>query len=219
MGSARDSEGYLPALAYRSLTPLYDPLVRLTTRERAFKEALIGAAGIEDGMDVLDVGSGTGTLAVWIKQWHPGATVCGLDGDPDVLARARAKAEAVGIDVEFAEGLSYELPYPDASFDRVVSSLFFHHLLRADKVRTLAAIRRVLRPGGELHIADWGHPEDPAMRLAALGIRLLDGAESTADNLAGRLPQVIADAGFKRVSEGRAFRTVFGLVRLVSARR
>jgi SAM-dependent methyltransferase len=219
MASARDSEGYLPALAYRFLTPLYDPLVRVTTRERAFKEALIDAAGIEDGMDVLDVGSGTGTLAVWIKQRRPGAKVRGLDGDPDVLARARAKAEAGGTDIEFTEGLSYELPYPDASFDRVVSSLFFHHLLPADKLRTLAEIRRVLRPGGELHIADWGRPEDPAMRVAARGIRLLDGAESTADNLAGRLPQVIADAGFKRVREGRAFRTLFGLVRLVGAGR
>ena len=207
----------MPALAYRFLTPLYDPLIRVTTRERTFKEALIEQARIGEGMDVLDVGSGTGTLALWIKQRYPSASVHGLDGDPDVLRRARSKAKSRRVEVSFTAGLSYELPYPDASFDRVVSSLFFHHLLTVDKERTLAEIRRVLRPDGELHIADWGRPEDPVMRLAARGIRLLDGAEPTADNLSGRLPALIAAAGFGRVTEGRGFRTPYGLLRLLSA--
>jgi ubiquinone/menaquinone biosynthesis C-methylase UbiE len=213
--TAHDAEGYLPALAYRFLTPLYDPLVRVTTREGTFKDTLIEQAGIEAGMRVLDVGSGTGTLAIRIKERCPGALVGGLDGDPEMLGRARAKAERAGVSVEFSEGLSYELPYEDESFDRVVSSLLFHHLLPADKVRTLAEIRRVLRPGGELHVADWGRPSDPLMRVAATGIRLLDGAEPTAQNLSGCLPQVIAEAGFEQVSEGRGYRTAFGLLRLV----
>jgi SAM-dependent methyltransferase len=215
---AERTETYVPALAYRFLTPLYDPLLQVTTRERRFKEALIEQASIEDGSNVLDVGSGTGTLAIWIKQRRPRARVAGIDGDPDVLARARAKAASAGADVEFTEGLSFELPYEDASFDRVVSSLFFHHLIRADKERTLAEIRRVLRPAGELHIADWGKPADPLMGVLARGIALLDGAEVTADNLEGRLPELVRAAGFPNVAEGAAFRTPFGVLRLIAGR-
>src|SRR5688572_8674539 len=111
MSAARDTEGYLPALAYRFLTPLYDPLIRVSTRERAFKGALIDQAAIAEGMDVLDVGSGTGTLAIWIKERCPGCRVTGLDGDPDVLGRARAKAKARDLDIVFREGLSYALPF------------------------------------------------------------------------------------------------------------
>lgn len=207
---------YVPALAYRSLTPLYDPLVRVTTREHAFKNALIEAARIGDDTKLLDLGCGTGTLTIWVKQRHPGAEVHGLDGDPEILARARSKAAAAEVEVELREGLSFELPYPDQSFDRVTSSLFFHHLSRDDKVRTLAEARRILRRDGELHIADWGQPRDPVMAVLARSIALLDGREQTADNLSGRLPDLVRDAGFPAVTEGASFRTPFGVVRLLA---
>ena len=135
----------------------------------------------------------------------------------EILDRARSKAVESGVEVELREGLSFDLPYPDDSFDRVTSSLFFHHLIRSDKVRTLAEVRRVLRPGGELHIADWGRPGDPLMKALSLGIAIFDGREQTADNLAGRLPALIESAGFSRVAKGSSFRTPFGVLRLLSA--
>ena len=98
-------------------------------------------------------------LTLLLAQADPGALVAGIDADPEALDRARAKASATGTTVELVEGPSSGLPFPDASFDRVVSSLLFHHLSLDDKRATLAEARRVLRldggttdEGSELHI-------------------------------------------------------------------
>ena len=88
--------------------------------------------------------------------------------------------------------------------------MFFHHLSRADKQATLAEIYRVLRPGGELHVADWGKASGPLMRFAFLAIQLLDGFANTQDNVDGRLEPMFGAAGFTAVSQGSRFRTVFG---------
>lgn len=210
---------YVPALGYGFLTALYDPVVAATTRERTFKERLIRQANIGPGHAVLDVGCGTGTLATWIKRAVPEAAVTGLDGDTRVLAIARRKAERAGVEARFDRGFSYALPYPDAVFDRVVSSLFFHHLTHDAKARTIAEIRRVLKPGGELHVADWGAPSSAWRRLLFYAIQWLDGFETTRDNVAGRLPQLFATGGLVDVQQRGAVETVFGTLALYSARR
>ncbi len=207
-------QGYVPALGYDALTALYDPVVAMTTRERTFKTALIDQARIASGHRVLDLACGTGTMAVWIKVQVPGAEVTGLDGDPKVLSRARAKAVDLGVAIRFDEGLSYELPYPDKTFDRVLSSLFFHHLSRLDKLRTAREVLRVLRPGGEFHVADWGKAANGLMRVLFYAIQILDGFPNTADNVAGGLPQVFRLAGFGDVQAGAQFSTVFGTMSL-----
>jgi len=208
---------YIPALRFDWLTFLYDPVVRLTTREAAFKTALLAQAMIQPGQRVLDLACGTATLTIAIKQAHPQAIVIGVDGDPAILRQARAKAERSGADIAFDEGLSYELPYADESFDHVLSSLFFHHLTRENKLRTLTEIKRVLKPGGEFHVADWGAPQNVVMKLASQGIVMLDGA-TTKDNFAGQLPEFIAQAGFTDVQETRYFNSLFGTIRLHKGR-
>lgn len=210
---------YVPALGYAAFTALYDPVVALTTRERTVKRALIRQARIAEGHRVLDLGSGTGTMAVWIKLETPGADVTGLDADPAVLSLARAKAARAGVSIRFDEGFSYELPYPDKGFDRIVSSLFFHHLSRTDKLRTLREAYRVLRPGGELHIADWGKPQSALMRWLFYSIQLLDGFANTADNVEGRLPEILGAGGFQAVAQAQEFATVFGTMTLYRAGR
>ena len=161
-----EPRSYLPALRFPALTRLYDPVVGLTTRERRFKELLVDQAAPSPGQRILDLGCGTGTLAIQVKQREPQAEVVGLDADPEMLAQARAKAERADIELSFAEGMSDELPFEDASFDRVLSTLFFHHLDPEPKRRTAREIARVLRKGGELHVADWGEPADPVMAAA-----------------------------------------------------
>lgn len=210
---------YIPALGYRWLTPAYDAVVRLTTRESTFKRALLAQAGLQPGQEVLDLACGTGTLTVWAQRAEPGARVQGVDGDPDILGRARAKAAAVGLPIPFTEGLADALPHPDASFDRILSSLFFHHLQRTGKQAALAEAFRVLKPGGELHIADWGQAANPLMRLAFYGIQLLDGFPNTADNVEGRLPELIRDAGFTAVTETTRYSTMWGTLSLYRAQR
>jgi ubiquinone/menaquinone biosynthesis C-methylase UbiE len=208
---------YVPALRFDFLTRFYDPLVRLTVREGAFKTRLLDQASVTSGMDVLDLGCGTGTLALMVADRESGAFVTGLDGDPAMLDRARTKAAAMRLDVALDHGFSYDLPYDDASFDRVITSLFLHHLSAPDKLATLREVRRVLRPGGELHVADWGRPDGPLMTIAAQGIRLLDGDDVTRDNLAGRLPALFREAGLKRVAERGGLSTAFGTLAFYSA--
>jgi ubiquinone/menaquinone biosynthesis C-methylase UbiE len=208
---------YVPALRFGFLTPLYDPVVRLTSREGEFKKRLTGQASVTGGMDVLDLGCGTGTLALMIAERERGAHVVGLDGDPEMLDRARTKAAALGLDVAFDEGMSFELPYEDGSFDRVVTSLFLHHLTGPDKLRTLREVRRVLRPGGELHVGDWGRPRGLLMKPGAEVIRRLDGDDVTRDNLAGRLPALFRQAGLVRVSERGGLSTPLGTLAFYSA--
>lgn len=211
------ADRYLPALRLHSLTRLYDPVIRLTTREQTFKRRLLTRADPSTGDRVLDLGCGTGTLALMIKARVPGASMVGLDADPEILRIARRKARDAGIEIEFDEGLSTDLPYEDGSFDLVLSSLFFHHLRRETKDRTVAEIARVLRPGGELHVADWGPPSDPLMQVAFGIIRLADGLEPTRDNAAGRLPAIFDEAGLTRAAETDRLRTMFGVLSLFRA--
>lgn len=205
---------YIPALSYNRLTPLYDTVVRLTVREGAFKDALARQAGIEDGHRVLDLACGTATLTILLKQVHPLAEVIGIDGDDRILAIGRAKARAAKAAIQFDEGMSFDLPYPDQSFDRVVSSLFFHHLTRENKLKTIAEVKRVLRPLGELHVADWGLPANRLMKLSSRFVQMLDGFDTTEDSFRGRLPMLLTEAGFGNVEEVGSFNTLFGTIRL-----
>src|SRR5688572_20535906 len=112
---------YIPALHWKALTPFFDIVVRITARERAVKRRLLDQADIGADDAVLDIGAGTGTLAIWLKQRCPDARVTALDADPDVLTLARRKAAAAHCEIEFVEGFSTELPFTEDSFDTVLS--------------------------------------------------------------------------------------------------
>ena len=208
---------YVPALRFRWLTPFYDAVVSSTTRERSFKQALIRQARFEPAQQVLDLACGTGTLAIWIKQHQPQADIVGVDGDPAILFLAVRKAQKASVTVQFDHALSYSLPYPADRFDRVVSSLFFHHLSWEDKERTAQELFRVLKPGAELHVADWGRPTNALMRGLFLFIQLLDGFKNTQDNVSGKLVTAFEKAGFVEVSQRQTFGTLFGTMALYSA--
>ena len=208
---------YVPALGFHWLTPLYDTVVGATTRERTFKQALIEQASIKPGHRVLDVACGTGTLVIWIKQNQPDAEVIGIDGDPAILAIASRKGMKAGVSAQFARALSFDLSYPEAHFDRVVSSLFFHHLTWQDKQRTAQELFRILKPGGALHVADWGRAANAFMRGLFLSIQLLDGFKNTQDNVLGKLIELFEQAGFVEVSQRHTYSTIYGTMALYSA--
>ena len=208
---------YVRALRFPWLTRFYDRLIQATLKEEAFKRRLIEQADLRPGQRVLDVGCGTGTLTVMLQQSEPSAEVVGLDGDSETLAIARDKATAAGVSIVFHEAMAYAPPFAAGSFDRIVSSLLFHHLTTEVKRRTLAKIFDLLRPGGTLHIADWGAAQDRLMRVAFLGVQVLDGFATTADNVAGKLPAFMRQAGFTGVREMHRERTVFGTLSLYAA--
>jgi ubiquinone/menaquinone biosynthesis C-methylase UbiE len=201
------------------LTALYDPVVARTSRERKFKSALLDGAKLETGQRVLDVGCGTGTLTCMAAERVPGLEVRGLDGDPAILERARRKAAQRGMGIRFTHAMSFELPFPDDYFDHALSTLLFHHLDSDAKERTLAEVLRVLKPGGRLHVADWGKAQDVLMRVAFLAIQLFDGFKTTQDNVRGKLPGMMERVGFKGVHIDVRFRTMFGTVEIVRAER
>lgn len=154
-----------------------------------------------------------------IKNAAPQAEVVGIDGDRKILKTAETKAKKAGADVRFDEGMSFDLPYPDESFDRVFSSLFFHHLTQENKLKTFREVRRVLKTNGELNIADWGLPTNSVMRFASYFIQLLDGFETTDDNFKGSLPKLIIESGFAVVEETIHFNSAFGTIRLLKSRK
>ncbi len=214
--SVEKPTGYIPALGHDWLTPLYDPLLRWGMREETFKRGLIAQAQITPGYRVLDLGCGTATLTILIKQLHPEATVIGLDGDPQVLEIGRAKAARAGVDITLDQGMAFQLPYPDTSFDRVLSSLVLHHLTREDKQRTAYEAFRVLRPGGELHVVDFGKPHTVPAHMLSLVTRRLERA---ADNIAGLLPKMFRRAGFEAVEEAARYMTIVGTLASYKARK
>jgi len=155
---------FVPAAGLDWCLPLYDPLVRLLGGDQA-RRALLEQAALRPGHAVLDVGCGTGSLATLVKGLHPGVQVTGVDPDPKALERARRKAARANVSVRLDRGFADALPYPDASFDRVLSSFVFHHLQEDEKGWMLSEARRVLKPGGSLHLLDFAGHEPGVLTL------------------------------------------------------
>ena len=209
---------YVPAAGRAGLTGLYDTVLALTMREGRWRPRLCAriAAQLARGGRIVDVGAGTGTLAIALAALCPDAEVIAVDGDAEVLRLAQRKPGADR--VTWRQGLAGQLDLEDASTDAVVMSLLLHHLDPGAKQRALTDARRVLRPDRGLHVADWGRPQDPVMRAAFAVVQLIDGIEGTRDHAAGRLPAFLAQAGFSGVERYARLRTGWGSLELLEAR-
>lgn len=171
--------------------PLYDwlaPLMTLGSEHRLHRQ-VVARLALDQPAAVLDIGCGTGTLTRQIYDALPAAAprrVCGVDAAEAMIAVANRKAgDRPGL--EFAAALAEELPYPDASFDRVLSTFFFHHLNVDLKIKSLAEIWRVLRPGGQAAILDVDMPYSLFGQICAWSGYWLFHQAEIAENIRGKL--------------------------------
>jgi len=164
-----EDRDFLPAMGRPGLLALYDPFTRLLGARDAHWP-LVAQAGIEPGQTVLEIGTGTGSVLLLVGRVAPDATVIGLDPDPEALAVAGRKLRRAGVEARLDRGYADRLPYPDGSVDRVLSSFMLHHLPPDAQQAALREVRRVLAPGGRLHLVDFdGAPSGPVGRLLRVG--------------------------------------------------
>ena len=137
---------------------LYDLFIELALigREPSFRRQLLDLAGPRPGEAILDVGCGTGSLALMARE-AVGATgvVCGVDASAEMISWARQKARRIGVEADFRRAPAQALPYPDALFDVVLSTLMLHHLPKKARTQLAAEARRVVKPGGRVLVVDF----------------------------------------------------------------
>jgi ubiquinone/menaquinone biosynthesis C-methylase UbiE len=210
---------YTPPLGFAVLTPLYDRAVRVMTREAAWRTRLVERIDARKGETVLDVGSGTGSLAIALTTAAPGCRFKGIDPDPAAVELARNKAARAGSSATFEQG-SFDGPaaHEDDVVDKVTCSLVLHQVPMAEKRRLLRAMFDRLRPGGQMFIADYGLQPTFIMRLAfRLTVQMLDGRSDTQPNADGILPPLIEEAGFEGMTLLDSFDTATGRIDIIRA--
>lgn len=125
-------------------------------RERAFRDKVLKLARLKKGESVLDVGCGTGTLAVAAKRIAgPDSAVNGIDASPEMIRKAQQKARKAGAQILFRDGLAEAIPFPDAHFDVVLSSAMLHHLPQRTRLECAKEIHRILKPSGRVLAVDF----------------------------------------------------------------
>ena len=136
----------------------------------AFRQRVVELAGLQGDEHVLDAGCGTGLTTLRIAEQFPGCQVYGIDLSPKMIEVAHNEAAEHGLDVDLRVGSITELPYPDGSFNVVLTNIMFHHLDLAEKRQAVAEIARVLRPAGRYVSAEFGpRARNPLERRLAKG--------------------------------------------------
>lgn len=193
------AKNYVPAFNYDFLTPFYDCFVELLGYGQAQRNRVIDLLHLKPDEKLLDVGCGTGTLLVLAKKRYLNLDMTGIDIDTKALEIAEKKAIKEEVNIRFIQSGVQKLPFKDAFFDVVVSTLIFHHLPTEVKRAALEEIYRVLSKNGRFLLADFGNRE--GLILHALdfitGILKLPEHETLQDNLNDLVPQFIQQAGFK----------------------
>lgn len=210
---------FVPALGWPALTPAYDAVVRLLTREERWRGAFLRQIAPVAGDNILDVGCGTGSLAILMKQAAPGARIVGLDPDADVLARAATKAAKAGVEIEWRQGFAGDAAALGERFDKAVSSLVFHQVPLAGKVSGVASMVDAVRPGGEVHIADFARQRSRTMRALFGLVGRLDGVENTRPNADGAIERILGDISTEAAEPTQRVATPLGEISLFLLRR
>lgn len=211
---------HTPPLGFAALTPFYDRVISAMTREKDWRGRLVECIDAKRGETILDVGSGTGSLAMAVLAAAPGCFVRGIDPDAEAVAIARNKAERAGSAATFEVGEFGLRPSVPDRIDKIVCSLVLHQVPIGEKRRLIEAMFHQLRIGGQLFIADYGVQPTWAMRLAfRMTVQMLDGTTDTRPNTEGVLPLLMGEAGFEAIRVVEHFDTATGRIEIIRAQR
>lgn len=213
------ARAYTPAAGYHILTPLYDFGVAVTTRERVWRSRLVRHMAPAESEVILDIGSGTGNLALAIARHCPGVRYLGIDPDETATRIARSKTAQLVPPPEFLVGFfsaSAVAHWPAPA--KIAICLVLHQVGLEEKARLLREALHTLAPGGKLYVADYGEQRGRLMRmLFRLTIQQLDGVQDTQPNADGMLPVLMGEAGFRDIRELETFHTPTGAIAIIEA--
>jgi demethylmenaquinone methyltransferase/2-methoxy-6-polyprenyl-1,4-benzoquinol methylase/phosphoethanolamine N-methyltransferase len=194
--------------------PYYDLMVNVTSLGHAgmLRRITVDNAQIQPGDSVLDVGCGTGEVALLAKTRTKAGRVYGIDPAPEMIAVAKSKAARKKLNVDFRVGVIEALPFPDASLDVVTSSLMMHHLPDDLQVGGMAEVYRVLKPGGRLLIADFMQPTGSILKHLFMVVTHHQKVQS---GLAQEVKELLQETGFSQIIQLDNNVLVIGFVRAV----
>ena len=190
----------------------YDFLLWASFPERKIKKTMISYTDFLPAQNVLDYGCGTGTLLLMLKRKFPEINLTGIDISQKMVGLAKYKIKKENLEVPVFKYDGKTLPFPDNSFEKIVSSFVFHHLSTTGKRDALKELYRVLKTDSQLCITDFGKGKNLFTRLSFQIMRLLDGYENTLANAKGLIPQFITETGFKNIKQKQVFNAVWGSV-------
>lgn len=208
-----DSGGFTPAAGRFAPTWIYDRGVALLTRESVWRNELLQRLSPAPGDSILDVGCGTGSLAILLKKTQPEARIVGLDPDVEALAIAKRKAAGAEVDIEWRQGFA-EDSADFGPFDKVVSSLVFHQVPLAGKRSGIAAMFAAAKTGGLVCIADYAAQSEWHMRQLFRIIQMIDGRENTQLNADGFIEHELSGIQRRPVAPVYALNTPTGTISL-----
>ena len=178
--------------------------------EKKFRRLLVEHINPQDNETILEFGFGTGQILILVKKENPYIDLKGLDIDPKVKEITTYKLAKNNIDVPIALYDGTTFPYHDGQFDKIYSCLVLHQLDAETKSDCLKEIYRVLKPKGQLIIADWGKASNILMRFTFGLVQIVDGFKTTNDNVKGKIPQFIANSGFQNIKISKSINTLLG---------
>jgi len=190
----------------------YDLFTNVLTFGQSWRlrKMTVDNAAIKPGDSVLDVGCGTGevTIPAKVRAGKDGHAY-GIDPAPEMIAVARGKAARKGLEIDFRVAAIEALPFPDSSMDVVTSSLMMHHLPDELRVRGLAEIYRVLKPGGHVLIFDFMRPTKSFLNQFMIALTMHHGLDFGIEDL----PKMLKGAGFAQATKLDEKFLFFGFVR------
>lgn len=207
---------FTPAAGRLAGVGSYDLLIRIFTREGVWRPRLIERILLHPAQKILEVGCGTGTLAIKNKLKRGSTHLIAIDPDPQVLDIARSKARAAGTEIDFIEGFLDQQSFGKAEFDVIYCSLVLHQVPLQAKINIIEQMITLLKPGGVLHIADYARQTGLMRLLFRLTVQMTDGIQDTQPNADGQIEQLLSDPRLTSACADEAIATPSGRISLFS---